>query len=99
MGLVEIADQVEVLQKAATLYPLDMSRVAIHGWSYGGYLALMGLIQQPEVFKVAVAGAPVTTWECYDTGYTERYMDLPELNSDGYRNSSVLQYINSFPDE
>ena len=47
---------------------LDLSRVAIHGWSYGGYLSLMGLIQYPNEFKVAIAGAPVTSWQLYDTG-------------------------------
>lgn len=65
----------------------------------GGYLSLMGLIQHPDVFKIAIAGAPVTNWEYYDTGYTERYMDLPENNKQGYIAGSVLSYINKFPDE
>ena len=65
----------------------------------GGYLSLMGLIQYPHVFKVAIAGAPVTSWEYYDTGYTERYMDLPENNKQGYVAGSVLSYINQFPEE
>lgn len=69
MGSVELADQVEILtQLANDLDFIDMDRVAIHGWSYGGYLSLMGLIQYPNVFKVAIAGAPVTNWELYDTG-------------------------------
>lgn len=59
----------------------------------------MGLIQHPDVFKIAIAGAPVTNWEYYDTGYTERYMDLPENNKQGYIAGSVLSYINKFPDE
>jgi len=65
----------------------------------GGYLTLMGLIQHPDVFKVAIAGAPVTNWEYYDTGYTERYMDLPENNKQGYVAGSVLSYIHKFPEE
>lgn len=65
----------------------------------GGYLTLMGLIQHPDVFKVAIAGAPVTNWEYYDTGYTERYMDLPENNKSGYVAGSVLSYIHKFPEE
>lgn len=65
----------------------------------GGYLSLMGLVQYADVFKVAIAGAPVTSWEYYDTGYTERYMDLPENNSAGYHAGSVLNYVQKFPDE
>lgn len=59
----------------------------------------MGLIQYPEIFKVAIAGAPVTNWEYYDTGYTERYMNLPENNTQGYNEGSVLSYIDKFPEE
>ncbi|XP_031560126.1 dipeptidyl peptidase 9-like [Actinia tenebrosa] len=100
MGKVEIEDQVEGLEYIAkTTNCIDMSRVAIHGWSYGGYLSLFGLIQRPDIFKVAIAGAPVTTWEAYDTGYTERYMWIPQENSRAYMMSSVLSYVNSFPDE
>lgn len=100
MGTVELADQVEVLKTLDNqLGFIDMSRVAIHGWSYGGYLSLMGLIQYPEIFKLSIAGAPVTNWEYYDTGYTERYMDLPENNKQGYSAGSVLSYIHKFPEE
>ena len=82
----------------------------------------MGLVQYPDLFKVAIAGAPVTSWvsyqlnlmllhtiynntnhfvsqNFYDTGYTERYMDLPENNHEGYEASSVLSYVHKFPDE
>lgn len=66
MGRVELADQVEMLRLLADeLDFIDMDRVAIHGWSYGGYLSLMGLIQYPCVFKLAISGAPVTNWELY----------------------------------
>ncbi|XP_023228429.1 dipeptidyl peptidase 9-like [Centruroides sculpturatus] len=98
MGTVEIADQVEVLLKLAeTTNYIDLDRVAIHGWSYGGYLSLMGLAQRPDIFKIAVAGAPVTSWNLYDTGYTERYMDTPTNNPEGYSNGSVLSYVSQLP--
>lgn len=100
MGSVELADQVEMLHLLCEeLDFIDMDRIAIHGWSYGGYLSLMGLIQFPQVFKLAISGAPVTNWEMYDTGYTERYMDLPAENEQGYADGSVLTHINEFPDE
>lgn len=59
----------------------------------------MGLIHYSDIFKIAIAGAPVTNWNLYDTGYTERYMDLPEHNPQGYMEGSVLNYINKFPEE
>ncbi|KAI4482250.1 hypothetical protein M0804_008801 [Polistes exclamans] len=100
MGTVELKDQVEVLRwLAETTGYIDLNRVALHGWSYGGYLSLMGLIQYPDVFKLAIAGAPVTSWNFYDTGYTERYMDLPQNNPHGYMSGSVLTYVSKFPDE
>ena len=72
----EVEDHVEGLYYVAKELPegrdvIDLCRVAVHGWSYGGYLSLMALAQRPDVFKVALAGAPVTSWEEYDTGYRE----------------------------
>ncbi|KAF0305391.1 Dipeptidyl peptidase 9 [Amphibalanus amphitrite] len=100
MGTVEIADQVDALhQLADRTGMIDLSRVAIQGWSYGGYLSLMGLALRPDVFKLAVPGAPVVSWSLYDTGYTERYMDLPCRNPCGYEAGAVLSYANQFPSE
>ncbi|XP_071547788.1 dipeptidyl peptidase 8 [Panulirus ornatus] len=100
MGTVEIEDQVEVLQLLAGQCDyMDLTRLAVTGWSYGGYLSLMALAQRPDIFKVAIAGAPVVSWNLYDTGYTERYMDLPSVNPEGYRIGSVLSYVNNLPDE
>uniref|UniRef100_A0A8D0CJB0 dipeptidyl-peptidase IV n=1 Tax=Scleropages formosus TaxID=113540 RepID=A0A8D0CJB0_SCLFO len=100
MGQVEIEDQVEGLQYVAEKYNfVDLSRVAIHGWSYGGFLSLMGLIHRPNIFKVAIAGAPVTVWMAYDTGYTERYMDVPENNQQGYEAGSVALHVDKLPNE
>ncbi|KAG1668796.1 Dipeptidyl peptidase 8 [Nymphon striatum] len=100
LGTVELNDQIEVLELlAADMDFIDLNRIAIHGWSYGGYLSLMGLAQRPDFFKIAIAGAPVTSWELYDTGYTERYLGLPSSNSQGYKTGSVLSYIEKFPDD
>ncbi|PWA13965.1 hypothetical protein CCH79_00017003 [Gambusia affinis] len=100
MGQVEIEDQVEGLQYVADKFNfVDLSRVAIHGWSYGGFLSLMGLIQRPNIFKLAIAGAPVTVWMAYDTGYTERYMDVPENNQQGYEEGSVALHVDKLPSE
>ncbi|KAJ1562036.1 hypothetical protein HK405_000499 [Cladochytrium tenue] len=77
---------------------IDPTNVSVTGWSYGGYLSLNALAQFPHVFRVAIAGAPVTSWEMYDTAYTERYMGLLEENPDGYRRGSVLQMVDRFPD-
>uniref|UniRef100_A0A3P9J7H9 dipeptidyl-peptidase IV n=1 Tax=Oryzias latipes TaxID=8090 RepID=A0A3P9J7H9_ORYLA len=100
MGQVEIEDQVEGLHYAAGKYKfVDLSRVAIHGWSYGGFLSLMGLIHRPDVFKVAIAGAPVTLWMAYDTGYTERYLDMPDKNQKGYDDCSVALHVDKLPNE
>uniref|UniRef100_A0AAZ3R3H9 dipeptidyl-peptidase IV n=1 Tax=Oncorhynchus tshawytscha TaxID=74940 RepID=A0AAZ3R3H9_ONCTS len=100
MGQVEIEDQVEGLQYVSERFNfVDLSRVAIHGWSYGGFLSLMGIIQRPNVFKVAIAGAPVTVWMAYDTGYTERYMDTPDNNQQGYEEGSVALHVDKLPSE
>ncbi|XP_059172956.1 dipeptidyl peptidase 9-like [Physella acuta] len=99
LGTVEINDQVEgLLWLASQTDFIDMSRVAIHGWSYGGYLSLMGLTQRSDIFKVAIAGAPVVNWELYDTGYTERYIGLPQRNPDVYKAGNVLTYMDKLPD-
>jgi dipeptidyl-peptidase 9 len=106
MGQFELEDQIlgiESLAKGENHQHLklniDLKRVGIFGWSYGGYMTLMALCQRPDFFKVGVAGAPVTMWELYDTGYTERYMDTPENNPDGYKKGSVLYYAHQFPEE
>jgi dipeptidyl-peptidase-4 len=88
-----LADQVTALRALGARYPeLDLGRVGIHGWSFGGYFSAMAVLRRPDVFHVAVAGAPVVTWEDYDTHYTERYMDLPQRNPTGYASASVLTH-------
>jgi dipeptidyl-peptidase-4 len=93
MGHVEVNDQLDGVRFLASRPYVDSARVGIYGWSYGGYLTCRALLQAPEVFKVGIAGAPVTSWEGYDTHYTERYMGLPTSNEAGYRASSVLPYV------
>lgn len=88
-----LTDQVEALTALGRMYrEMDMSRVGIYGWSFGGYFAAMAACRRPDVFHAAVAGAPVIEWEDYDTHYTERYMGLPQENPEGYRACSVLSY-------
>ncbi|WP_037573173.1 prolyl oligopeptidase family serine peptidase [Phaeacidiphilus oryzae] len=82
-------DQVAALQALAEDHPLDLGRVGIRGWSYGGYLAALAVLRRPDVFHAAVAGAPVTDWELYDTHYTERYLGHP-VTEEVYRANSLL---------
>lgn len=92
-GEVPLEDQVAGLSALANSYgELDMDRVGVYGWSFGGYLAALAVLRRPDVFKVAVAGAPVTDWLYYDTHYTERYLGLPEAAPEAYESSSLLTY-------
>lgn len=93
MGDIEVRDQVRGVRWAAEQGLADLERVGIYGWSYGGYMSAMALAQAPEVFRAAVAGAPVTHWDGYDTHYTERYMGTPQANPAGYARSSVMAHV------
>jgi dipeptidyl-peptidase-4 len=99
LGDLEVQDQVTGVRAAVNRFGLDGSRVGVYGWSYGGYLAIMCLLRAPDVFRVAVAGAPVTDWGGYDTHYTERYMRTPQDNPVGYRSSSALTYADALEGE
>ena len=86
-----LEDQVAALQAAAERHPdLDLSRVAIRGWSFGGYLAALAVLRRPDVFHAAVAGAPVTDWALYDTHYTERYLGDPTQDPAPYQHCSLI---------
>ncbi len=86
-----IEDQIEALEHAAaSTTALDLSRVAIRGWSFGGYLAALAVLTRPDVFHAAIAGAPVTEWRLYDTHYTERYLGDPGRDAAPYDRTSLL---------
>jgi len=90
-GTVPLEDQVKGLQELGKRFPeLDPDRVGIVGWSFGGYMAANGVLRRPDVFKAAVAGAPVTDWEDYDTHYTERYMGLLPESRKAYDEASLI---------
>lgn len=93
MGTVEVDDQVRLVEALVAEGTTDPDRVGIYGWSYGGYLSAMCLARRPDVFRSACAGAPVTSWDGYDTHYTERYMGTPAGNPDGYRDASVMAHV------
>jgi dipeptidyl-peptidase-4 len=71
---------------------MDRSRIGIYGWSFGGYFSVLAAELRPDVYRAAMAGAPVTDWREYDTHYTERYMGLPTDNPEGYRDTSALTH-------
>jgi dipeptidyl-peptidase-4 len=93
MGDLEVRDQVDGVRWLVDQGVADPARVAIYGWSYGGYMSLMCLARAPDVFHAAVSGAPVTHWDGYDTCYTERYMGTPQSNPDGYERSAVMAHV------
>lgn len=100
LGTVEVQDQIEGLQECLTRVPcLDRTRIAVTGWSYGGYMALLLLSNHPDVYRAACAGGAVSDWNLYDTCYTERYMDLPKDNPVGYKTAGIVRLAHRFPNE
>lgn len=89
LGSVEVADQAAAVRELARRGEIDPERVAVTGWSYGGFMTVMCMAREPGLFSVGVAGAPVVEWAGYDTAYTERYLRHPARNPDAYRNSSL----------
>lgn len=92
LGDVEVRDQLKGVEFLRSLPYVAPDRIGIFGWSYGGYMTLMCLLQAPEAFDAGVAGAPVTDWSLYDTHYTERYLSTPRENPAGYRAGNVLEF-------
>jgi len=96
MGTVEVADQVTAATYLKSLDYIDGEKIGTWGWSYGGYMTLMSMFKEGDVFKAGVSVSPVTDWRLYDTAYTERYLGHPDAPGDVYENSSVFKYVDGF---
>jgi dipeptidyl-peptidase-4 len=92
LGTVEMEDQLTGVEYLKSLPFVDGNRLAVHGWSFGGFMTTSLLLRHPDVFKVGVAGGPVTDWKYYEIMYGERYMDRPEENEKGYEESCLLTH-------
>lgn len=93
LGKYETIDQIEANQYLGSLPYVDANRIGIQGWSYGGYMSSLAITKGAEVFKMAIAVAPVTNWRYYDNIYTERYMRTPQENADGYDDNSPINHV------
>jgi len=90
LGQVEMQDQMKGVDFLRTLPYVDMNRLGVHGWSYGGFMTISLMTNYPDVFKVGVAGGPVIDWHWYEVMYGERYMDTPQTNPEGYAKTSLI---------
>jgi dipeptidyl-peptidase-4 len=93
LGTVEFADQLKGIEFLKTQSFVDTNRIGVHGWSYGGFMTTMLMSRAANVFKVGVAGGPVIDWSLYEIMYTERYMDSPAENPEGYKANNLLNYV------
>jgi dipeptidyl-peptidase 4 len=89
LGELELQDQLAGIDYLATLPFVDVTRLGIYGHSYGGFMAALAMLKAPSRFKVGIAGSPVTDWRLYDTGYTERFMGIPDKNASGYAQNDL----------
>ena len=92
LGDYEIEDQLSGINFLKSFPFVDSERLAVHGWSYGGFMTSSLMLREPDVFKVGVAGGPVTDWKYYEIMYGERYMDRPEQNKEGYEKASLMTH-------
>ena len=99
MGGVEVDDQLTGVKFLHTLPYVDKNRIGVYGHSYGGYMTLMSMFRNPDVYAAGVSGAPVTEWRLYDTHYTERYMGDPRVVADKYDAASVFPYATNLKGE
>ena len=93
LGKYEIEDQIEAAKELGKRNYIDANRIGIWGWSYGGYMSSLAITKGADVFKMAIAVAPVTSWRFYDTVYTERYMQTPQENPSGYDDNSPINFV------
>ena len=92
LGKYEVEDQIESAKELGKLPYIDESRIGIWGWSYGGHMSSLAITKGAEVFSLAIAVAPVTSWRFYDTVYTERFMRTPQENPEGYDDNSPINF-------
>lgn len=97
-GVAAMEDQVAGVNHLKSLPYVDQDRIAVHGWSYGGFMTISLLLNHPELFNTGVAGGPVTDWKYYEVMYGERYMDTPQENPEGYENTKVHNKIDKLDD-
>jgi dipeptidyl-peptidase-4 len=90
LGQIEMQDQMKGVEYLKSLPYVDMNRLGVHGWSFGGFMTISLMTNYPDVFKVGVAGGPVIDWKWYEVMYGERYMGTPEDNPEGYAKSSLI---------
>jgi dipeptidyl-peptidase-4 len=95
LGKYEVEDQIAAAKKLGTLPYIDETRIGIWGWSYGGFMSSNALFKGNDVFSMAIAVAPVTSWRFYDTIYTERYMTTPQENPSGYDENSPINHVDN----
>ncbi len=93
LGVLETDDQMKGIEYLRSLSYVDAERIGVHGWSYGGFMTLNMMLRHPGVFKVGVAGGPVVDWSMYEIMYGERYMDRPQENPEGYRETNMLNRV------
>lgn len=93
LGDNEIEDQMKGVEYLKSLPYVDSTKMAIHGWSFGGFMTISMMLRKPGTFKVGVAGGPVTNWEYYEVMYGERYMDTPQENPEGYKKANLFNYV------
>jgi dipeptidyl-peptidase-4 len=93
LGKLETEDQLDAAKYLAGLSYVDGSRIGIQGWSYGGYMSSLCITKGADLFKMAIAVAPVTNWRYYDSIYTERFMQTPAENASGYDDNSPINHV------
>jgi dipeptidyl-peptidase-4 len=98
LGEVEMKDQITGVEHLKSLGFVDENRIAVHGWSYGGFMTTNLLCSYPNVFTCGVAGGPVIDWKFYEIMYTERFMDTPQTNPEGYKSASLLNKAKDLQD-
>jgi dipeptidyl-peptidase-4 len=93
LGEIEMKDQIKGVEYLKSLPYVNTDQLGIHGWSFGGFMTTSFMLKHPEIFKVAVAGGPVIDWNLYEIMYTERYMDSPQNNPEGYKQANLLDKV------